>query len=229
MSLQFCQGSSRFVTRAEGRTTFHGYSFGAHYDPERIGFGALIAHNDERLPPGTGYPDHPHVDTEIVTFVLTGALRHTDSTGRTGVLEAGDVQRLSAGSGVVHSEVSESGEETRFIQAWVRPDESGLVPSYDEAAGVSPAGLTRLVGPGALSINASAELHVAWLAAGESVSLPDAPRLHVFIGAGAVLLGDRTLHDGDSVHVVDEGGRELVGGRGGGVALVWAFGPVNPL
>ena len=75
------RGGDRFVTRAEGRTTWHSFSFGAHYDPGNVGFGVLVAHNDERLPPGTGYDDHPHADLEIVTWVLTGALRHTSTVG----------------------------------------------------------------------------------------------------------------------------------------------------
>ncbi len=224
MALQFCQASSRFVTRAEGRTTWHGFSFGSHYDPERVGFGALIAHNDELLPPGTGYPDHPHVDTEIVTFVLSGALRHTDSTGVSGVLEAGQVQRMSAGSGVMHSEVCEGGEDTRFIQAWVRPDVAGLVPSYAEASGAIAGGLTCLVGRGALPIGtAGASFHVGLLPNGLAVELPDAPRLHVFVASGQVRLGDQMLAAEDSALLVDEGGRSIRA-EDDAQLLVWALG-----
>lgn len=223
MAVQFCQASSRFVTRAEGRTTWHGFSFGSHYDPSRIGFGALIAHNDEFLPPGTGYPDHPHVDTEIVTFVLSGALRHTDSTGVSGVLEAGRVQRLSAGSGVVHSEVCEAGEDTRFIQAWVRPDMAGGVPSYAEASGVAPSGLTCVVGRGGLPIGTTgASLHVGRLPDGLAVALPDAPRLHVFVASGRVSLGEEELSPADSALLVDEGGRSILASCDAEL-LVWAF------
>ncbi len=127
--IEYRPGADRFVTRAEGRTTWHSFSFGAHYDPGNVGFARLVAHNDERLPPGTGYDDHPHADLEIVTWVLTGALRHTSTVG-SGVIGPGQVQRLSAGSGVVHSEVADGPEETRFLQAWVRPDEPGLEPDY---------------------------------------------------------------------------------------------------
>ena len=97
----------RFRTDAEGRTTWHSFSFGAHYDPGNVGFGSLVAHNDELLPPGTGYPDHPHTDLEIVTWVLSGALRHRSTAG-SGSIGPGQVQRLSYGSGVVHSEVADS-------------------------------------------------------------------------------------------------------------------------
>ena len=223
MAVQFCQASSRFVTRAEGRTTWHGFSFGAHYDPSRVGFGALIAHNDELLPPGTGYPDHPHVDTEIVTFVLSGALRHTDSSGRSGVLVAGDVQRMSAGSGVVHSEVCEANEDTRFIQAWVRPDVAGVVPSYAEASGVPAAGLTCVVGPDGLPIGtAGAGFHVGRLSAGRSIDLPDALRLHVFVASGRVMLGEQLLSPDDSALLTDEGGRSIRASTDAEL-LVWSF------
>jgi hypothetical protein len=87
VTIEVRRAADRFVARAEGRTTWHSFSFGGHYDPANVGFGALVAHNDEHLPPGTGYSDHPHHDVEIVTLVLEGALRHTDSTGRSGVLE----------------------------------------------------------------------------------------------------------------------------------------------
>ena len=97
--------------------------------PTNIGFGSLVAHNDELLPPGTGYAEHPHTDLEIVTWVLSGALRHTSTVG-SAVIGPGQAQRLSAGAGVVHSEVADGAETTRFLQAWVRPDESGLEPDY---------------------------------------------------------------------------------------------------
>ena len=130
--IEYRSAAGRAVTRAEGRTTWHSFSFGAHYDPQNTGFEALVAHNDEQLPPGTGYPDHPHADLEIVTWVLTGALRHTSTTG-SGVLGPGQVQRLRAGSGVVHAEVADGAEPTRFLQAWIRPDEPGLRPDYRRA------------------------------------------------------------------------------------------------
>ena len=127
--IDYHSAGARFVTRAEGRTTRHSFSFGSHYDPANVGFANLVAHNDERLPPGTGYPDHPHSDLEIVTWVLSGALRHTSTVG-SGVIGPGEVQRLSAGSGVVHAEMADGDAETRFLQAWVRPDTPGLDPHY---------------------------------------------------------------------------------------------------
>ncbi len=216
---------SRAVTRDEGRTTWHSFSFGAHYDPHNTGFARLVAHNDEHLPPGTGYPDHPHADLEIVTWVLAGALRHTSTTG-SGVLGPGQVQRLRAGTGVVHSEVADGAETTRFLQAWIRPDESGLTPDYLSAEVAPGAGWTVVAdgdGRGVVPLAArGAALQVADLPADGRLALPSAPRLHVFVASGEVLLGERVLHAGDAARLTDEGGRELAA-EAESQLLVWSF------
>lgn len=219
----------RSETLAEGRTTRHSFSFGAHYDPRNVGFASLVAHNDELLPPGTGYADHPHADTEIVSWVVDGALRHTSTVGSR-ELGAGSVQRLSAGSGVVHSEVAASGTTTRFLQAWVRPDEPGTVPSYDAASVTLGADWTCLAGAdGVLGLGAAGvSLHAARLADGDRLVLPDAPRLHVFVATAAdesshgVMLAERRLLDGDAARLVGEGARPLTA-TGPAQVLVWAF------
>lgn len=223
--IDYHSAGARFVTRAEGRTTRHSFSFGSHYDPQNVGFANLVAHNDERLPHGTGYPDHPHSDLEIVTWVLSGALRHTSTVG-SGVIGPGEVQRLSAGSGVVHSEMADGDAETRFLQAWVRPDTAGLDPDYCAGEVGLGAGWTCVAdsaGSGVLSLAArGTSLHAADLDAGERLALPDAARLHVFVAAGEVMLAERRLQDGDAARLVDEGGRVLVGEARAQV-LVWAL------
>ena len=221
--IEYRTGGDRFVTRAEGRTTWHSFSFGAHYDPGNVGFATLVAHNDERLPPGTGYADHPHSDLEIVTWVLDGALRHTSTVG-SGVIGPGQVQRLSAGSGVVHSEVADGPEETRFLQAWVRPDEPDLVPGYVASDVALGAGWTTVAGAGGVVPLAAAgtSLHAADLAAGARLELPEAPLLHVFVARGAVMLGERALEPGDSARLVDEGGRPVTA-EADSHLVVWAF------
>lgn len=220
----------RFATYAEGRATYHSFSFGSHYDPGNVGFASLVAHNDERLPPGTGYAEHPHADTEIVSWVLEGALRHSSTVG-SGVLGPGAVQRLSAGSGVRHSEVNDDpATTTRFVQTWVRPDETGLPPTWDSAT-LDPGatGWTCLAGAaGVLSLgSAQASLHVATLAEGERLPLPDAPALHLFVVATSpshgLMLGERRLLDGDAARLRDEGARPVTA-AGPVQLLVWAFG-----
>jgi redox-sensitive bicupin YhaK (pirin superfamily) len=205
----------------------HSFSFGHHYDPANVGFGALVAHNDETLPPGTGYPDHPHRDVEIVTMVLSGALRHTDSGSHTDVLVPGQVSRTSAGAGIVHAEVAAAeagaGVTTRFVQTWLRPEESGGASSYSVAEVGRPADLTEIVGPGGLlSVGArGARLFLAHAGAG-TLALPDAPRLHVFVPEGVVDLGDRRLEPGDAARLTDEGGRDLTVEEPA-LLLVWAL------
>ena len=210
--IEYRSGEDRFVTREAGRTTSHSFSFGAHYDARNVGFGNLVAHNDEHLPEGTGYADHPHTDLEILTWVLEGSLRHHSDVG-SGVISAGSAQRLSAGSGVVHAETAEGGA-TRFLQAWVRPDEPGLVPSYAAAKVGLSGGWTCVAdgdGKGLLPIAArGTSLHVADLAAGDRLALPDAPLLHVFLSRGRTQLGERMLVPDDAARLRDEGGRDVV-------------------
>ncbi len=223
--IDYHSAGARFVTRAEGRTTRHSFSFGSHYDPQNVGFANLVAHNDERLPPGTGYPDHPHSDLEIVTWVLSGALRHTSTVG-SGVIGPGEVQRLSAGSGVVHSETADGDAETRFLQAWVRPDESGLEPDYVPSEVDFTDGWTCVAdgnGGGVVPISTTgASLHVAEIGAGDRLPLPESPQLHVFAARGRALLGERTLAPGDAARLLDEGGREVVAEEDSQL-VVWGF------
>lgn len=227
--IEYRSAGDRFRTDEAGRTTWHSFSFGRHYDPADVGFARLVAHNDEFLPPGTGYPDHPHADLEIVTWVLAGALRHTSTVG-SGVIGPGEVQRLSAGSGVVHSEVADGSDPTRFLQAWVRPDEAGRQPDYlSSAVDVGP-GWTCVAdsaGLGVVPLAArGAALHVADLGAGAPLSLPEGAALHVFLARGRVQLGERSLAPGDAARLVDEGGRE-VRAEDDSHLVVWSFDDVN--
>ena len=223
--IEYRPAGKRSRTEAEGRTTWHSFSFGTHYDPMNVAFESLVAHNDEHLPPGTGYADHPHSDVEIVTWVLSGALRHTSSVG-SGVIGPGQVQRLSAGSGVVHSEMAESAEETRFLQSWVRPDEPDLVPDYVSSATVIGEEWTCVAdgdGQGVVPIAArGTSLQVAVLGAGQRIELPESPRLHVFVATGQVLVGERVLVPGDAARLLDEGGRRITAEEDSHL-VVWGF------
>lgn len=223
MTRRLYPGSARFSTWAEDRTTRHSFSFGPHYDPANLGFGPLVCHNDDVLRPGGGYPDHPHTDLEIVTWVLEGGLVHTDSTGARTVVRRGTVQVLGAGSGIRHSEVADG--PTRFVQAWVRPAESGLVPRQLVAdPGLEPGALVPVAGAGgAPEVRAGAALHVARLRAGDVVGLPDAPRLHVFAATGSATVEGDLVGPGDALRVEDEPGLS-VRAETDGELLVWALG-----
>ena len=229
MSVLLYAGSDRSSTAAPGRLTRHSFSFGEHYDPANLGFGPLVCHNDDALAPGAGHPDHPHSELEIVTWVLEGALVHTDSTGARHVLEAGRAQVLTAGSGIRHSEVADPASGgCRFVQAWLTPDTSGARPSYVVGEAPTTSGeLVEVVGGTGLPIGTTgARLLVARLAPGQAVALPDDPRQHVFAATGSVTLDGDPLRAGDAVRL-DAGGGEPGGRTVRATApselLVWSF------
>jgi redox-sensitive bicupin YhaK (pirin superfamily) len=182
MPVEIRRGTARFTEREIGRATRHAFSFGAVYDPEHVGFGPMICHDEHVLGEGRGFDTHRHADLDIVTWVVSGALTHTDSiggpTGDARTLLPGQVGHLHAGSGVDHSEVA-AAPQTKFVQVWLR--------SYDDPR---PAYSVHPVAPGplteALTIGGST-LCVARLAGGESVTLPEADLLHVYVASGAML------------------------------------------
>ena len=228
MSLVMYAGSQRSSEAAPGRSTRHSFSFGQHYDPANLGFGSMVCHNDDVLDPGAGYPDHPHSDLEIVTWVLEGALVHTSSEGSRTVVTAGQAQLLSAGAGVRHSEIADAvSGRCRFVQAWLRPDEAGGAASYSlgQAPGAADGvdGLVEVVGGSGLPIRTSgARLHLARLSPGEVVVLPDAALQHVFAATGAVGLGDLVLGAGDAARLTDEPGHTVTA-RTATELLVWSL------
>ena len=208
MTLAVYAGSSRFSTTAPDRVTLHSFSFGEHYDPANLGFGPMVCHNDDRLEPGGGYPDHAHSDLEIVTWVLEGVLLHTDDRGNTEELHPGDVQVMSAGSGLRHAEMADAASgPTRFLQTWITPDEPGAPPLW-RVERVDPGpGLTAVVGDEALPIGTQgACLRIARLAAGTFVPVPDAARQHLFVAIGSGRVNDRPVEAGDAVRLTDQSG-----------------------
>ncbi|RYB93932.1 pirin family protein [Nocardioides oleivorans] len=226
MGMAVYAASDRSSSAEVGRLTRHSFSFGPHYDPTNLGFGPLVCHNDDVLAAGAGYPDHPHSELEIVTWVLEGTLVHTDSTGAQHVVEAGRVQVLSAGSGIRHSEVADARlGGCRFVQAWLAPSVPGREPAYVLGEAPQPAsGLVEVAGGDGLPIGTSgARLLVARLAPGDAITLPEDPRQHVFAATGAVSLEGLELRDGDAVRVDDEPGR-VVRASEETELLVWSFG-----
>lgn len=130
MKLDVRRSEDRYAGSQEGVSSRHAFSFGAHYAPDNVHFGPLLACNDERLDPGAGFPEHRHSDTEIVTWVVHGELAHRDSTGHEGVVRPGTVQLMSAGGGVLHTERNAGTTPVRFLQMWLQPDVFGGAPSY---------------------------------------------------------------------------------------------------
>lgn len=222
MTIDIRRAGSRFVTREEGRETFHCFSFGAHYDPHNTGFAAITALNDEHLAAGAGYADHPHRDAEIVTWVLEGELRHTDSLLGTRELRPGEVLCTSAGSGIVHSERATAQAPARFLQTWLRPDVAGGDP-WLATARTRPTGeLVEVVGAESTPIGVrGARLHLAQAATGR-ILLPAAPAMLLLVVDGNVEIGDRELAAGDWARLSDEAARAINVTSRASVA-VWSF------
>jgi redox-sensitive bicupin YhaK (pirin superfamily) len=179
-----------------GIESWHAFSFGPHYDPGNLRFGALIACNEERLVPGAGFDEHPHSHTEIVTWVVEGELTHRDSTGHETVVRAGDVQRLSAAAGVRHVERNDADTPLTFVQTWLAPLEPGGEPSYEIVRGIADSTPYAIPEAGAM-------LHVRRLAAGERTAVPDGPFVYVHVVRGDVRLDGEELGPGDAARVTD--------------------------
>jgi redox-sensitive bicupin YhaK (pirin superfamily) len=226
------RAADRFATRISWLDSHHSFSFGAHYDPANTHHGLLLVNNDDVVAPGSGFETHPHRDMEIVTWVLSGSLAHRDSSGRTGVIRPGLAQQMSAGSGILHAE--ENASETdpvHFVQMWVVPDEVGVEPGYAQREIDSELADGLLVpvasgrpdaGDSAIRIrNRAATLHAARLEPGRSVTLPDAPYLHLFVARGDVTLeGVGALAAGDAVRFTATGG-QVVAAATPAEVLVW--------
>ncbi|MFF8472370.1 pirin family protein [Streptomyces sp. NPDC015414] len=181
----------------------HAFSFGPHYDPGNLRFGAVIACNEERLAPGAGFDEHPHSHTEIVTWVVEGELTHRDSTGHETKVRPGDVQHLAAAAGVRHVERNDADTPLTFVQMWLAPLEPGGDPSYEIIPGIADSTPYALPAAGAM-------LHVRRLTPGERTAVPDAPHVYVHVVRGGITLAEETLGEGDSARVTDAEGLDAV-------------------
>ncbi|MFJ9961386.1 pirin family protein [Streptomyces avermitilis] len=179
---------------AAGISSLHAFSFGPHYDPDNLRFGAVIACNEERLAPGAGFDEHPHSHTEIVTWVVEGVLTHRDSTGHESLVRPGDVQRLSSAGGVRHVERNDGPDPLTFVQMWLAPLEPGGEASYEVVHGIADS--TPYAVP-----EAAAMLHVRRLSAGERTAVPDAASVYVHVVRGEVRLDGEGLGPGDAARI----------------------------
>ncbi|MDG9717137.1 pirin family protein [Streptomyces sp. DH24] len=186
--------------RAAGIESWHAFSFGPHYDPDNLRFGALIACNEEHLAPGAGFDEHPHSHTEIVTWVVEGELTHRDSTGHETRVRPGDVQRLSSAGGVRHVERNDGDAPLTFVQMWLAPREPGGDPRYEIVPGIADA--TPYAVP-----EAGAMLHVRRLTPGGRTAIPDAAHVYVHVVHGEATLAGTHLHAGDAARIT--GARDL--------------------
>ena len=201
--------------------TRHTFSFADYYDPRFMGFRSLRVINEDWVEPGRGFGTHGHRDMEIITYVLEGALEHRDSMGNGSVLRPGEVQRMSAGTGVLHSEFNHSRDErVHLLQIWILPEREGVKPSYEEKTfgAAEKNGRLRLVASregsdGSVKINQDARLYAALLEPGQQVTHQLAPGRHAWlqVARGAVELNGYPLRQGDGAAVSDEQTLTLVG------------------
>lgn len=232
----------RFRTELSWLDSRHSFSFGGHYDPRNTHFGLLVVSNDDRVSPNTGFETHPHRDMEIVTWVLEGSLVHQDSEGNHDVIYPGLAQRMSAGTGILHSEKNDAWrldgnvervELVHFVQMWVLPDEPGVTPGYEQLEigdELSRGGLVTVASGMARHRDSTAirirqkfaALHAGQLEPGGVVTLPTAPYLHLFVARGEVTLEEAGgLGTGDAARISVGGGQRVTAGPTGAEILIW--------
>ena len=214
--------------------SFHSFSFAGYHDPDHMGFGNLRVINEDRVAAGRGFGTHGHRDMEIISYVLSGELAHQDSLGNVKGIPPGDVQRMSAGTGVQHSEFNHAqGQTTHFLQIWIEPNVTGIAPSYEQKAfaEAEKRGALRLVASndgaqGSVLIHADARLYAGLFDGGESVTLALDPqrKTYVHLLRGQLEINGQTLRTGDALGLQSENRLALAHGQAAEV-LVFDLAP----
>jgi redox-sensitive bicupin YhaK (pirin superfamily) len=225
------KSDDRGVGRHGWLTTHHTFSFANYYDPKQMGFRSLRVINEDTVAPGRGFGAHQHDNMEIVSIVLEGALAHRDSTGGDGILRRGEVQRMSAGTGVVHSEFNGSqSEPVHFFQIWIMPERGGIEPGYEQKLFPDEerrGQLRLLVSPdaenGALKIHQDARLYTTILDEGQSVAhdLASGRGAWIQVARGSVDVNGTTLNAGDGAQIEDESSLTITGGAAASELLLF--------
>lgn len=207
----------------------HSFSFGQYYDPSHMGFGPLRVINEDKVIAGAGFPTHGHANMEIISYVLDGALEHRDSIGTGSVIKPGDVQRMSAGTGIRHSEFNHSKTDVvHFLQIWIMPEANGIAPSYEQKAfdDASKRGRLRLVGSrdardGSLTIHQDVDLYSGLFDGEESAEFALRPGRGAWIqvARGAVSINGENLKAGDGAAIVDADTIRINGGKAAEILL----------
>jgi quercetin 2,3-dioxygenase len=216
------KASQRGLTSIDWLKSRHTFSFGEYYDPKEQGFSDLRVINEDWVAPGAGFPTHSHRDMEIITYVIDGAVQHKDSMGNGSIIKPGDVQRMSAGTGVTHSEYNPSkAEELHLLQIWLLPDRRGHHPGYEqkEIGDAEKRGRLRLIASpdgrdGSVSIHQDARLYAAIMESGKPIAVTLTPgrRGYLQVVRGAVNVNGVALEAGDGARIAEEGALEI-GGR----------------
>jgi quercetin 2,3-dioxygenase len=229
--IRVVRSGERFETKLKWLHGRHSFSFGPHWDPTNTNHGLLLVSNEDTVAPDTGFMTHPHRDMEIVTWMLSGEIEHKDSEGNKGIVYPGLAQRMSAGSGIWHSEMNPSKTvPAHLVQMWVVPDEDGIQPGYEQLdinAELAKGGLVP-VASGRKDLAAirikqkDATLWAARLKAGESLAVPEDTHVHLFVGkGGGTLAGAGALGQGDAARLLRAGSPKWTAGPEGAEILVW--------
>jgi quercetin 2,3-dioxygenase len=228
--MQIIRANDRFHIESDWLSAYWLFSFDRYYDPNNMTFGPLRVFNHDTVMGGGGFPTHPHREMEIVTYVLEGALRHKDSTGGAGLIRAGEVQRMTAGTGVAHSEFNPSETETvRLLQMWVLPERSGLKPSYEQKQFTTEQRTGELLPiasgqdvPGTVKIHQDVTFYVSRLREGDRVTheLKPGRRAFLYVIGGEITLNEERLSAGDQARVTDVTKLEIAGARESEVILI---------
>jgi len=208
------KSEDRGQTNASWLKARHSFSFNRYYDPEHTNFGPLVVLNHDYIAPGGGFPPHPHDNMEIVTYILEGALEHKDSMGTQSVIHAGEVQRMTAGTGVMHSEFNHShAEPVRLLQIWFYPDRQGYVPSYQQIVTTVESRQNillrvagRSLGGNTVHINQEAVMYISKLIGGMSLEHPldKESGAYLYLIDGKLLVNKLELDTGDAAMITDE-------------------------
>ncbi|MDP2302892.1 MAG: pirin family protein [Ignavibacteria bacterium] len=207
------KSNERGKTKWEWLDSYHSFSFGEYYDPQNLHFGPLRVINDDIVAPGGGFPTHPHQNMEIVTYVLSGALEHKDSTGTHEVIRVGELQKMTAGKGVYHSEFNGSqNNSVHLLQIWIIPNKAGLEPSYDQrlwSVEERKNKLLKVASPNlnedTIFINQDSSIYISSLEAGNDLSFSneDGRGIYLHIISGEVELDNQIYTNGDAIQVTE--------------------------
>ena len=203
--------------------SFHSFSFAGYHDPKHMGFGNLLVINEDRIAPGTGFGTHGHRDMEIISYVLSGNLAHKDTMGNVKGIPPGDVQRMSAGTGVQHSEFNHApNDTTHFLQIWIKPNVTGIAPGYEQKtfADVEKQGVLRLVASsdgaqGSVTIHADASIYAGLFDSAQTatITLDSTRKCYVHLIRGVLQVNGRTLSGGDAALLTQESQLQLSHGE----------------
>jgi len=228
--MQIIKAPDRFHAESDWLSAYWLFSFDRYYDPDNTSFGPLRVFNHDTIAPDAGFGTHPHREMEIVTYVLDGALRHKDSTGGQGVIGAGEVQRMTAGTGVAHSEYNASVERpVRLLQMWVLPAEAGLVPSYEQkrfapeqrAGALLPIASGQGIGE-AVKVHQDATFYVSTIRPGDHLSheLKPGQRAFLYVIEGEITINGQPLSSGDQARIAGETRLEFASTRPSEIMLI---------